>query len=93
MHIINFKSNPAKTPFAPEWNYFITESSIKDVDFKKLFVFLKKKEKSILKIKLDKDRTNVDGYTGLGKNSTTSRYGYYNVFDWKNKELDKLKKT
>ena len=93
MKIINFKSSPANTPFAPEWNYFLSESNIKDVDFKKLFVFLKKKEKSILKIKLNKDRTNVDGYTGLGENSTTSRYGYYNVFDWKNKELYKLKKN
>ena len=93
MKIINFKSNPAKTPFAPEWNYFMAESNIKNVNFKKLFVFLKKKEKNILKIKLNKNRTNVDGYTGLGKNSITSRYGYYNVFDWKNKELDNLKKS
>ena len=52
MKIINFKSNPAKTPFAPEWNYFMAESNIKNVNFKKLFVFLKKKRKKYIKNKI-----------------------------------------
>tara|TARA_R110000803_G_scaffold210254_1_gene281590 strand:- start:72 stop:728 length:657 start_codon:yes stop_codon:yes gene_type:complete len=93
MKIINFKSEPKKSPFAPEWDYFLAEQKIENVDFKKLFLFLKEKEKSILKIKIDKRKKNVDGYTGLGDNSTTSRYGQYNVFNWKNKELIKLKQS
>ena len=35
MDVINFKSEPKKTPFAPEWNYYLAEEIIKDVDFKK----------------------------------------------------------
>ena len=84
--IINFKSKPKKTPFAPEWNYYICETILKDIDLKKLLSFLIKKEKSILKLK-----KNNDGFTGL-KNHTTTRHKSYNVFNFKNKEIDKLKK-
>jgi hypothetical protein len=40
--IINFKSKPKETPFAPEWNYFLIEDMIKDVDFKSLAQFILK---------------------------------------------------
>ena len=88
MDVINFKSEPKKTPFAPEWNYYLAEEIIKDVDFKKLFKFLKLKENKVLKLK-----TTTDGYTGLGPNSTTAKHGQYNVFKWKNKEIVKLKQN
>ena len=88
MDVINFKSEPKKTPFAPEWNYYLAEEIIKDVDFKKLFKFLKLKENKVLKLK-----TTTDGYTGLGPNSTTAKHGQYNVFKWKNKEILKLKQN
>ena len=86
MNIINFKSEPKRTPFAPEWNYYLAEELITDVDFKKLFKFLKTQEQKVLKLK-----TTTDGYTGLGSNSTTAKNGKYNIFKWKNKEITKLK--
>jgi len=86
MQVINFKSEPKRTPFAPEWDYYLAETVIQDVDFKKLFKFLKSKEQNVLKLK-----TTTDGYTGLGPNSTTAKHGQYNVFKWKNKEITKLK--
>ena len=84
--IIRFKSSPKNNFFAPEWNNYIVETMITEVNNKKLTSFLKKKEKSILKLK----KTN-DGFTGL-KNHTTTRHGSYNLFNFKNKEINKLKK-
>jgi len=88
MDIINFRSEPKRTPFAPEWNYYLAEEVIVDVDFKKLFKFLKTQEQKVLKLK-----TTTDGYTGLGSNSTTAKHGQYNVFKWRNKEITKLKNS
>jgi len=85
--IINFKSKPKNNPFAPEWNNFIVETIVDEVDILKLCNFLKRKEKEILKLK-----KSGDGYTGL-KNHTTSRFKNYNLFKYKNIELQKLKKT
>ena len=85
--IINFKSKPKNNPFAPEWNNYIVETIVDNIDILKLCVFLKKKEKQILKLK-----KSGDGYTGL-KNHTTTRFKNYNLFEYKNKELQKLKKT
>jgi len=85
--IINFKSKPKNNPFAPEWNNYIVETIVKDIDILKLCKFLKSKEKEILKLK-----KSGDGYTGL-KNHTTSRFKNYNLFKYRNKELQKLKKT
>jgi len=84
--IINFKSPPKNNPFAPEWNNYIAETLIKSIDTSKLALFLENKEEEILKLK-----PSGDGFTGL-KNHTTSRYKDYNVFSFKNKEIQKLKK-
>ena len=85
--LINFKSPPRNNIFAPEWNYSLIETNINPIDFKSLTNFLMKKEKDILKLK-----SGSDGYTGLGKKSVTSRHHSYNIFDFKNKEIIKLKK-
>ena len=91
--IINIKSEPKNNFFAPEWNYYIIENFIKNVDFNSLSKFLLKKEKEILKkTKPTNKQFIVDGYTGLGENSITSRYTSFNVFDFKNKEILKIKK-
>ena len=91
--IINFKSEPRNNPFAPEWNYFIFESELHNVNFKKLTKFILKKEKEILKlpptIKVGKFS---DGYTGLGQKSTTARFEEYNVLKWDTVEIKTLKK-
>jgi len=91
--IVNFKSLPKKNYFAPEWDYYIIENIIKKVNFKSLSKFLLKKEKELLKItKPILKASTIDGYTGLGENSITSRYASFNVFNFKNKELYKISK-
>tara|TARA_R110000751_G_scaffold167146_2_gene273031 strand:+ start:1032 stop:1673 length:642 start_codon:yes stop_codon:yes gene_type:complete len=85
-NLINFKSKPKNNPFAPEWNNHIVESIVTNIDISKLSLFLQKKEKDILKLKISND-----GYTGL-TNHTTTRHKEYNVFNFKNKEINKLKK-
>jgi hypothetical protein len=81
-----------KNYFAPEWEYTIIEKKIKNVNFKELSVFLLDKEKEILLLDNTIKQQNIsDGYTGLGKNSTTSRFDKFNVFNWENKELTKIK--
>ena len=92
-NIINFKSQPKKTFFAPEWNYFLCESYVNDIDFDTLTKFLLIKEKEIKKIPL-KIRENgklYDGYTGLSDKSTTVRFAEYNIFNFKNKQIDNIK--
>jgi hypothetical protein len=94
MKIINFKSLPKNNFFAPEWNYFLAEDFIEGINFNDLAKFLITKKKQILKLPntiiLDKIS---DGYTGLGKDSTTSRFSEYNVLTWKNKNIYKLKNS
>ena len=85
--IINFKSKPKETPFAPEWNYFLIEDMIKDVDFKSLAQFILSKEETILSF----SPSISDGYTGLGANSTTSRFNRLNILSLKHKSIPKLK--
>ena len=92
--IINFKSAKKNNFFAPEWNYYIFESKIHKINFNNLSKCLLKKEKEILKLPLTfKVGKITDGYTGLGKNSTTIRFNRYNVFNWKNKNISLLKEN
>jgi len=44
MKIINFKSKPKNNYFAPEWNYFLAEDFIKDINFNDLTKFLLSKK-------------------------------------------------
>lgn len=93
MKVINFKSNPKNNFFAPEWNYFMAEELIENIDFKNIAKFLLNKKKEILSLPNTIKNNNIsDGYTGLGKNSTTARHNQYNIFLFKNKNIDKLKK-
>lgn len=94
MNLINFKSLPRDNPFAPEWNYVIGEDFLHNINFNNLSKFLLSKEKEILSYQSAKDNNgNIsDGFTGLGENSTTSKFKSYNVLSFKNKEIVKLKK-
>jgi hypothetical protein len=83
-----FKSKPRNNPFAPEWQYVFAEQATNNINIKSLSSFLLKKEKDILKLK-----SGNDGFTGLGKKSLTSKHGSYNLFNFKNKEITKLKKN
>jgi hypothetical protein len=95
LKIVNFKSLPKNNFFAPEWSYYICESITKNINCKSLAKFLLKQEKEILKLEptLNDSKTSyADGYTGLGFNSVTSRFGRFNVFNFKNKHISNLKK-
>ena len=90
--VVNFLSKPKKTFFAPEWNYFMFESFLKDINFKDLSSLILTKKESILKLPFSSKEGSEDGYTGLGKNSTTARYSNYNVLKWKDNKIKKIKK-
>jgi hypothetical protein len=91
--VINFRSKPKETFFAPEWDYYIFERKINQINFSNLAEFILSKEKEILKLPVIKDDNGrlVDGYTGLRENSTTSRFPNFNVFDWNNDNIKILK--
>jgi hypothetical protein len=85
MNLIHFKNDGKNNPLAPEWNCFIFETIIKNINLKNLSKYLLNKEKDILKLK-----KSGDGYTGLNDHTTT-RHQEYNLFNFKNKEIDNLK--
>jgi len=90
--IINFKSQPKNNFFAPEWDYYLFELNINKVNFANLTKYILKKESEILNLPYTiKNGKVTDGYTGLGKNSTTIRFNQYNVFLWKNENITILK--
>lgn len=94
LEIINFKSKPKNNFFAPEWNYYLFESKIDKIDFNNLSNFFLNKKEEILNLPYTfKNNKITDGYTGLGKNSTTIRFNRYNVFNWKNENISLLKET
>lgn len=98
MKIINFKSEKRNNFFAPEWNAYIGEDNISNYPSKlnitNLTNYLLSIESDILSLPITNKNNISDGYTGLGNNSTTSRYGEYNIFDntkFKHTELEHLK--
>jgi hypothetical protein len=92
INLIRFLSKPKVSPFAPEWNYSLGESFIKNINFNEIQKLAFEKEKEILKLpNTIRNNKLSDGYTGLGKNSTTSRFDQYNVLKWNNIEIKKLK--
>jgi hypothetical protein len=92
IEIINFKSQIKENYFAPEWNCFIYENFIEKVNFKKLTSIILKLEKKLIN-KYKSNEIKGDGYTGLGKNSLTSRYQKYNLLNIKDPEITKIKKA
>lgn len=70
--------------FNPTYEYYIYDN-ILNIDVLYLKQFILEKEKEILK----KYPAWNDGYTGLGNDSLTSRYYYYNLLQYK--ELNFLK--
>tara|TARA_B100000427_G_C15386233_1_gene541184 strand:- start:77 stop:802 length:726 start_codon:yes stop_codon:yes gene_type:complete len=84
---IPFRSQQPMTPFAPQWSFFIGEKAL-DIDVDQLKDLVLEKEPEIMKI--DHPYLN-DGSTGLGTNTTTARYGFYNVLEWDHPQIDKIK--
>ena len=95
INVMNFKSKPKETFFAPEWDYYLFETNIENINFIEVSKLCLKKEKEILKLPLTKTQDNkfTDGYTKLGKKSTTARFDKYNVLEWKNKNIKLIKQT
>jgi hypothetical protein len=93
MNLIIFKSKPKNNFFAPEWEYFLYEDMLQNINFKKVSNLILKKEKQIIdKYPINNNNKSLDGYTNLGGKSLTSRFPYYNVLKWNNDEIKKIKK-
>lgn len=99
MEFFGFKSYAPRTPYAPEWNYDVGVSFCDNINTGDLSKFLLKKEKEVKKLPLDVyvdvygENKIFDGYTGLGKNSTTSRSNRYNILTWDYPEIKKLENS
>tara|TARA_B100001250_G_C19755898_1_gene770080 strand:- start:147 stop:857 length:711 start_codon:yes stop_codon:yes gene_type:complete len=82
-----FQSGQPQTPYAPFWDYVIACKQI-DLDVKELARVILLEEKVIIEKYSEGDeghfkyRNESDGYTGLGKDSLTSRFSYYNLLSW-----------
>lgn len=92
MQITVFQNHPKQTPFAPEWNYFLAEDQLDEVDFNEIARIILSKEKDIIQ-KYPSGTISVDAYTGLGENSLTSKWQHFNVFKWQEPEIIKLKEA
>jgi hypothetical protein len=96
--VVIFRSAPRNNVFAPAWEFPIAEDKITNVNFKKIAKLILAKEKLMLKSSKKKQAfigpfVEMDGYTGLGKQSLTSRYASYNLLDFKHPEIKKLKRA
>jgi len=92
MKFKRFVSFPPQTPYAPTWDFRVGTSLCENIDTNSLSQFLLKKEKDLKKFSNTYyNKKIVDGHTGLGKNSTTSKFQHYNVLTWDNPEIKKLK--
>tara|TARA_R100001480_G_scaffold126040_1_gene124065 strand:+ start:192 stop:854 length:663 start_codon:yes stop_codon:yes gene_type:complete len=92
MKIFTFKSKPPLTPFAPQWDYPFGHENISHfIDCPKIASIVLSKEKNIIRKFPPMNRSSIDGYTDLGSNSLTSRYGYYNLIEWPEIEIQILR--
>ena len=88
MKIFTFRSKPPLTPFAPQWDYSLGCENISNfIDCPKIASLILSKEKNIIRKFPPVKNSSIDGYTGLGPNSLTSRYGYYNLIEWPEIEI------
>tara|TARA_X000000368_G_C22840378_1_gene627366 strand:- start:40 stop:696 length:657 start_codon:yes stop_codon:yes gene_type:complete len=73
-----FKNESPQTPYAPVWDFVIADKET-DLDVDELGYIILSKEKEIIE---EYPEVNTDGYTGLGKDSLTARFNYFNVLKW-----------
>ena len=73
-----FKNESPQTPYAPLWDFVIADKET-DLDVDELGYIILSKEKEIIE---EYPEVNTDGYTGLGKDSLTARFNYFNVLKW-----------
>ena len=87
--LFGWKSEPPHTPFAPSYTYYLTEKKIfSEEECESWYNYLLEQEP----ILFDKHRIPAgDAGTGLGPNSLTSRYPYFNILDFDFHLMSKLK--
>ena len=78
-----FKNEPPETPYAPLWEFVIAEKET-DLDVDELSYIILSKEKEIIEEYPEgwANQPVHDGYTGLGTDSLTARFNYFNVLKW-----------
>ena len=96
MDIERVISSEPRTPYAPTWDFCIGKCVL-DINFENLVKTCLEMEKEILDLPVIKFQEEngedyfFDGYTGLGKDSTTAKSWLYNLFDWNTPETNYLK--
>ena len=96
MDIERVISSEPRTPYAPTWDFCIGKCVL-DINFENLVKTCLEMEKEILNLPVIKFKDEndedyfFDGYTGLGKDSTTAKSWLYNLFDWNTPETNYLK--
>ena len=92
MKIETYTNSPLKTPYAPTWNFSLGSEEL-PINVEDLSKTCLEKEREIKKLPLARknDGKYTDGFTGLGKNSTTARFSQYNVLEWNTPETNSLK--
>ena len=94
MRLEHYTNYPSKTSYAPSWDYCLGFKTL-PINTEKLSKICLGREREIKKLPTNTyDGGKVyDGYTGLGRNSTTSRATIMpNVLEWDTLETNSLKK-
>jgi hypothetical protein len=91
MEIVQIRSKPKQTFFAPEYCFILGETQIEGIDWSKIKNFILQLEKDALARYPDAKTLIGDAYTGLGPDSLTARFEHYNVFMFNDPEIQKLK--
>ena len=92
MNYRRVNSDVPNSPYAPYWDYTIGSVLTQGIDLHLLSKTCLDKEKEIKKLPIQRLNGRVrDGYTGLGKSSTTAKFLSYNVLKWNTRETNKLK--
>lgn len=95
MEFKTYTTHSPQTPYAPVCSFCMGKTKL-SINLDNLIKTCIQKEKSIKKIPLQYYESNsgkkiFDGYTNLGKNSTTSRSSLYNVLSWETPETNLLR--
>ena len=93
MRFKRFVSEPPISPYAPQWDFRVGTSMCDNIDANSLSKFLLSKEKEVKKLPtaVGESGAKTDGYTGLGLNTTTSKFQSYNILTWSHPEIKKLR--
>ena len=89
--VTRFTSDPPQSPYAPIWDYCIAEKET-NIDVEELAKIILSKEEEIKEKYPDDWDQYDDGDTGLGADSLTARFNYFNVLKWDSPVCEELHK-